>query len=139
MALSEQEKQAIRYYLGYPSIVQGAALSLGVPDKTQLSFILELNMQDVLEISEPWIRRCIQELQCIEDQQTKVRGSLEVAQVTGSVRLRSGEAMDDLDDSTRRWVSKLSDILASPPNPFGNNMARLNMAGGISQGVVEPS
>lgn len=139
MALSEAEKQACRYYLAYPQISQAHALSLGIPDTTQLNFILEGNLNEVLEIAEPWVRRAIQELQCIEDQQTKVRQSIEVAQVTGSVRLRSSEALYDLDDRYKHWVAKLSDSLGAPPNPFSNKMALIGLAGGASSGVREPS
>lgn len=139
MALNEEEKNACRYYLGYPQISTAAAISLGVPDKTQLNFVLELNMQNVLPVAEKWVRRALQELQCIEDQLSKQRQSLELRAVTGAVHFRGGEGMDDVWFEYRRWVEALSDTLGAPPNPFSNRMRTLGMAGGVSTGgVVEP-
>lgn len=139
MALNEQEKQACRYYLGYPQIAQGHSLSLGIPDKTQLNFILEGNMDELLPIAEQWVRRAIQELACIEDQKSKLRTSVEVKRVTGAVEMRHGDAFLDLDDRHREWIAVLSDSLGAPPNPFSNQMTRLGIAGGIQSGVVEPT
>lgn len=135
--LNEEEKTAIRYYLGYPQISTAAALSLGNPDKTQLNFILEYNLEHVMPRVEKWIRRCIQELQCIEDQMSKVRGSLEVRGVVGSVQLRSGDALEDLEFQYRAWVAQLSDQVGAPPNPFSNRL-RLYGDGGNMVGESYP-
>lgn len=135
MALNEEEKTAIRYYLGYPNISTAAALSLGNPDKTQLNFILEYNMQHVLPRAEKWIRRCVQELQCIEDQLSQFRVQLPVRGVVGSVQLRAGEALAELEDQYRHWVGALTDLVGAPPNPFSN---RLRMFGGGGNMVTEP-
>jgi hypothetical protein len=136
---NDDEKAAIRYYLGYPGISQSRMLSLGIPDASQLQFILELNFDNVLPSHEPYIRRALQELGCIEDQQSKLRGSLGVTHVVGSVKLDTVGALEALDDQFVNWTCKLSDLLGAPPNVFSNTNNRLRMAGGISDsGVIEP-
>lgn len=134
MALNEDEKTAIRYYMGYPQVSTAALLSLGNPDKSQLNFIVEFNMQHVLPGVEKWIRRILQELQCIEDQMSTFRGSLELRGVVGSVQFRSGDALGDLDFEYRKWVGQLCDQIGAPPNPFSN---RLRLMGGDGGMVIE--
>lgn len=134
MALNEDEKTAIRYYLGYPQVSAAALLSLGNPDKSQLNFIVEFNMENVLLRVERWIRRILQELQCIEDQMSTFRGSLEIRGVVGSVQLRSGDALEDLDFEYRKWVAQLSDQIGAPVNPFSNRLRIMGESGGM---VVE--
>lgn len=134
MALNEEEKTAVRYYLGYPQVSTAALLSLGNPDKSQLNFIVEFNMQHILPRVEKWIRRILQELQCIEDQMSTFRGSLEIRGVVGSVQLRSGDALEDLDFEYRKWVGQLADQIGAPENPFSN---RLRLMGGGGSHVVE--
>ena len=132
--LNEEEKTAVRYYLGYPQVSTAALLSLGNPSKTQLNFILEYNMEHVLPRVEKWIRRCLQELQCIEDQMSSFRGSLEIRGVVGSVQLRSGEALEDLEWQYRAWVAQLCDQIGAPANPFSQ---RLQLYGAGGNMVVE--
>ena len=134
MALNEEEKTAIRYYLGYPQVSTAAALSLGNPDKTQLNFIVEYNMQHILPRAEKWIRRILQELQCIEDQLSTFRVQLPVRGVVGSVQLRAGEALEELEDQYRHWVGALSDTVGAPANPFSR---RLRAFSGGSNMVTE--
>lgn len=127
MALNEDEKTAIRYYMGYPQVSTAALLSLGNPDKAQLNFIVEFNMDHILPRVEKWIRRILQELQCIEDEMSTTRRSLEIRGVVGSVQLRSGDALEDLDFEYRKWVAQLEDTVGAPSNPFSN---RLRIMGG---------
>lgn len=131
---NEEEKVAIRYYLGYPQVSTAAVLSLGNPDKTQLNFILEFNMQHILPRAEKWIRRTLQELQCIEDQLSQFRGQLPIRGVVGSVQLRAGDALEDLEQQYRHWVGALTDTVGAPANPFSN---RLRSFGGGGNMVSE--
>lgn len=135
MALNEAEKAAVRNYMGYPAIKTGAAISLGVPDKTQYNFVLENNLQNLLEEHEPRVRRALLELECIEEQTTAARGNLEIFSVTGAVRLRGGDGIDDLWEEYVRWVNQLEDIFGTPANPLSSRLRRL---GHGSPGVLEP-
>ncbi len=129
--LNEEEKTAIRYYLGYPQVSTAALLSLGNPDKSQLNFILEFNMQHILPRAEKWIRRILQELQCIEDQLSQFRTQLPVRGVVGSVQLRAGDALEDLEMQYRHWVGALTDIVGAPPNPFSNRLRSFGAGGNL--------
>jgi hypothetical protein len=131
--LNEEEKTAIRYYLGYPQVSTAAALSLGNPDKTQLNFILEFNMQHILPRAEKWIRRCLQELQCIEDQLSTFRGQLPIRGVVGSVQLRAGDALEELEQQYRHWVGALTDVVGAPENPFSNRLRHFGGGGNMVQ------
>lgn len=132
--LNEEEKTAIRYFLGYPQVSTAALLSLGNPNATQLNFIVEFNMDHILPRAEKWIRRILQELQCIEDQLSEFRGQLPVRGVVGSVQLRAGDALQDLEQQYRHWVGALTDTVGAPANPFSN---RLRAFGGEGNMVVE--
>jgi hypothetical protein len=133
MALTESEKAAVRYHSGYISTSIGNALALGIPDASQLQFIVEAGMNNILESAEPRLRRCLQELDCIEDQMSAFRGSLEVVR-TGSVEIRGPAAFEELDEQYVRWLAKLLDLLGVPRNPFSKDGQRY---GGLGM-VIEP-
>ena len=134
MPLTKAEKERVRYHLGYLNISQGAALSLGVPSASQTQFILESAMNDLLPEGEPGVRRCIQELDCIEDQNSTFRSSLEIIR-SGSTHIRGSGAFDELERQYSRWAQKLADTLGSPLNPFSSHHSAIGTIGG---GVVEP-
>lgn len=138
MALNEDEKNAVRYYMGYAQINTAAAISLGVPDKTQLNFIVEFNMRFLNPIAEPRVRRSIQELECIEEELSRTRRGVEVKSVTGSVQFQHQEAFDILKEQYVDWVGTLADTLGAPVNQFSNRLARMGYGTGLGPGVMEP-
>ena len=115
--LTPAEKERIRYHTGYLNISQATAISLGFPSATQLQFIIESAMNSVLPDGERGVRRAIAELDCIEDQRSRFRNSLELV-ATGDTKIRGREAFEVLDDEYRKWCRKLLDTLGSPVNPF---------------------
>jgi len=135
MALSLAERERVRYHLGYLSTELGASISLGIQTASQLLFILEANMGNILPEGEPGVRRCIQELDCIEDQQSSFRRSLEVKS-TGDVHFRGSDAFDELDIQYSRWVQRLADTLGSVVNPFSLQHQSLGTMGPSM--VIEP-
>lgn len=128
MALSNAEKERVRYHLGYMSTNMSSSLSLGVPSVSQLQFILERQMVSLLVDAEPGVRRAIQELDCIEDQQSSFRRSLEVLS-TGDVKIRGADAFAELDIQYSRWCQRLADTLGSTINPFSLQHQTLNTMG----------
>lgn len=136
MALNEDEKNACRYYMGYPQIAVAASISFGVPDLSQLNFIMETNMNNVLPKAEARVRRCLQELECTEEQLSKFRPNLELRGVVGSVQFAGQDGMDALERQTVQWTARLADALGAPVNPFSNH---LNHAGYGPTGVIEPT
>ena len=81
--LTPEERERCRYHLGYLNITEQVALSLGFPSASQLGFILESSMNNLLPEGEPGVRRALQELDCIEDQLSAMRPGLE-AKKTGA-------------------------------------------------------
>jgi hypothetical protein len=134
MALTDAEKARVRYHLGYTNIADPVAYSLGVPQATQLQVTLELNFDKLAPEGEPFVRRCLAELDCIEQQKSDFRQSLEFKR-TGSVEFRGSEAFAELDIQYKDWRAKLADVVGSYPNPtsiFDNQ-------GALAGGVVEPT
>lgn len=135
MALTEPEKTAVRYHLGYLSITQPTAIALGFPTASHLQFIVESAMNSIIPSAEPRVRRCIQDLDCIEDQQSSFRTSLEIVK-SGTTEIRGSEAFYELDMQYRRWAQRLADILGTPLNPFSAQHQDLQTQGGGV--VIEP-
>jgi len=133
--LTDPERERVRYHMGYQSVSFPTILALGVPATGETQFILERALQNVLPEAEPGVRRAIQELDCIEDQLSTMRGSLEVSAAGGGVKLRGPEAFRELEEQYVFWVTGLSDTLGSPVNPMGHRLSRLGLGG---SSVIEP-
>ncbi len=133
MALSEALKARIRHFLGNPGLNASATVSLGVPLRTDMLFIVEANFDEILESHEPTIRHIVQELECIEGQISEARTQLTVARV-GTTVFREG-GIDQLWREMLRWTARLADAMGSPTNPYSD---LLNQTGYHSTGVIEP-
>lgn len=136
MALTEQERERCRYHLGYMNVSQQVGIGLGFPSASQLQFILESSMNELLPAAELGVRRAIQELECIEDQLSAMRPGLEVVKTGGGVELRGPGAMRELEDQYQFWSASLADTLGAPKNPFSE---KHNLMGAGPPGVVEPT
>lgn len=134
--LTVEERERVRYHLGYLNITQQVSIGLGFPSASQLQFILESSMNALLPEGEAGVRRAIQELDCIEDQLSLFRTSLEVMRTGGGVEIRGPNAFRELEEQYVFWANGLSDTLGSPINPFGNRLLRL---GAGPAGVIEPT
>lgn len=135
MAFSDAEKVAVRYHLGYQNVSTPTAIALGYPSASHLAFILDSSLNSMLPESLPFVRRCIQELQCIEDQMSSFRSSLLVTS-TGGTTLRGSGAFLELENQYRNWCQKLADVIGTPVNPFSLHHQQLGTMGG---GVIEPA
>lgn len=136
MALDANERERCRYHLGYLNLSQQTAISLGFPSASQLGFILESSMNELLVEAEPGVRRAIQELDCIEDQLSKFRTTLQLKSSGGGVQFSGDDGMLALEQQYKWWRNKLSDTLGSPPNPFSLTNQQLD---GSYGGVIEPT
>lgn len=99
-------------------------------------FIAESSMNNLLPEGEPGVRRAIQELDCIEDQLSKMRPGLEVKKTGGGVELRGPEAFRELEAQYQFWAASLADTLGTPLNPFSN---KHNLMGAGPPMVMEPT
>lgn len=136
MPLDDREKERCRYHLGYLNVRTPVALGLGFPSASQLQFILESAMNDIMPEAEPGVRRAIQELDCIEDQLSSFRTSLQLRSSGGGVHFSGDDGMLALENQYKWWSQKLADTLGSPPNPFSLTHQQLGTLGG---GVIEPT
>lgn len=137
MPLNADEKERVRYHLGYLNISQQTALGLGFPSASQLQFIVESSMNEVLPESEKTVRRAIQELDCIEDQLSTFRTSLEVTK-SGNVGIRGPEAFAELERQYGWWSGRLADNLGVPLNPFSITQSYQGVNGQGAGLVIEP-
>ena len=136
MALDVNERERVRYHLGYLNLSDQVAISLGFPSASHLQFIAESSMNDLLPEGEPGVRRAIQELDCIEDQLSSFRTTLQLQASGGGVKFSGDDGMMALEQQYKWWRNKLSDTLGTPPNPFSLTNQQLD---GGSGGVVEPT
>ncbi len=131
--LTEDEKVKIRSHMGFLNTSVGAALALGVPSASPILFILESAMNSILPQAEALTRRCIVELDCIEDQLSQARTRFSTSKVD-AITFDAHEEYR-LEDQYSRWQRKLADIFGTPLNPFSRHNQRLN--GEVF--VVEPT
>lgn len=113
MPLTLPERDKIRYFLGYLSISPATGLTAGVPQQRQTLFILEANMNNILEVALPNVRRIL-----------GVLDDIECAEVAGVKRLAASsiDALHIRPDEEkalvaerRKWIGRLGDILHVPP------------------------
>lgn len=123
MALTNAEKEACRYHLGYAGVTDAGSMTLGVPASRQTNFILEGAMTRLMPESEPRVRELLAELAKIEAELKCARGELHAARA-GGVELRSlarGERITDaLEAEHDRWAGRLGDVLGVPRYPYSS-------------------
>ena len=112
MAFTDEEKQRIRYHLGYPSVKSAAALSYGMVKPLQTLFLVESAMNLILPVAEDKVRGLLNTLDTIEcrlqDAQTRM-----AATSVDTLTMRRDEA-DALETEYRRWANRLADTLGVP-------------------------
>lgn len=136
MPLDLNEKERVRYHLGFLNISPAGAIALGFPSSSQIQFIVDSALNSVLPEAEPGVRRAIQELDCIEDQLSVARTPLVLSAAGGGVKFRGADALIELENQYRWWAQSLADTLGTPVNPFSLKHQQLGTLGG---GVVEPT
>lgn len=115
--LTDEEKQAVRRYLGYLGVGTAETIALGIPAASQPLFIVEGAMNRLLPAAEPDVREFLNELKCIDDQiKDARRRRTRVAQVA-DIKFRGAEELDILYDEYDTWAARLSDVLGAPINP----------------------
>ena len=132
MALTTEERERVRYHLGYANLQHGVVLSLGFTSPAQLLYTLDSAMNALLPEAEPGVRRCIQELDCIEDEKTRARASFVVQQAGNTVMRDPDHVMAAYDGQAAYWSQRLADTMGSVPNPVACHTL------GGNGGVIEP-
>ena len=111
--LAKSERERIKYHLGYLNTFIGSSVSLGLPSASQLLFILENSMNDVIIEALPLVRRAVLELDCIEDQLSESRANLATRAVNG-IQFNPVVEQSELESQYSLWAKKLADIFGVP-------------------------
>jgi hypothetical protein len=127
--LSDDEKVRVRHHMGYPNVNAGATFAIGVPATIEVSFIIELAMNQVKLEALPMFRLILGRLDSIEAQ---MDGDLELLAVhqVGEIEVNEDEMMK-LDDRYERWLCKLEALLAvsrNPNDPMRKRVGGVNLA-----------
>ncbi len=137
VSLTEQDREAIRYHLGYHNTEATASINLGFPASNQQLFIVETAMDRVVNQSAvSRIMRIVNELNSIEAQISESRKRFK-AQQLGELKLRNSNDEASEADMLRQeyldWASQLASQLGVPLNANGNVRLR-QIAGGAMGG-----
>lgn len=122
-ALSEEEKERIRFHLGYMETNFAASLQFGIPRPVQTIFLLE---QAMVQLQGPYaIQRCravLAKIDCVDDQLLDPGVALLYAKKLGELELREGDAGKSSTDLIRKemlWhIKSLADLLGVPIYPY---------------------
>lgn len=116
MALTPDERDRVRYHLGFLSVSDGASIQFGLPRATQLLFILDRAMDNLLVIAEDRVRRYIKIMDDIECRLVDAQDRL-AAEALGELKLRDQEP-DRLEKEYVRWGFRLAGIFGVPPYAY---------------------
>jgi hypothetical protein len=116
MPLTDVERAAVRYHLGYPGTSMGASLQFGLPRPTATLYMLESAMGGLLEVNVPRVRRILGEMDSIENQMSDARKRMKAIKL-GNLETNQSETAE-LEGEYNRWGNRLADIFLCPYYPF---------------------
>ena len=125
MSLTIGEKERIRYFLGYPNTTAAASLQLGMVRSQDMSFLVDLAMENLRPEAEATVRSLIQTLDDIE---CVMRGDAIdrlAASRIGNLQLNAAEP-EALEAELRRWAFRLADTLGSAVYPYSHKFQGVN-------------
>lgn len=136
--LDDQQKERVRYHLGYLGVESGAMLSFGIPASRQTLFLIENAMNQLMAVSVPRVLTILQVLDNIEKQLAEALCYLTADQLgelalAGSKDPRARLVTDRLEREYVRWANRLADIFGVPKYPFS---ARTNAGGSGGAGNI---
>ena len=134
-ALTDEEKERIRYHLGYLETSLAPSIQFGIPRPLQTLFLVEDAIQLLINpFAIERVRRVLFELDQIEQQISCVRVQL-MAEQLGDIKLRSAEpgrtVTDLLEGEYTRWAKRLADILGVPLYWYSSRFKGRGGAGSI--------
>lgn len=132
MAFSDQEKERIRYHLGYLNTQPAASIQFGQPKPIQTLFLVESAMDLVINTdAEDRVRNYLNVMDSIECKMVDALDRLAAKQLD-TLTLREDE-IDKLEVEYYRWAGRLAGQLGVPLYPFALKfkLARGRMAGTI--------
>jgi hypothetical protein len=133
--LTDQEKERVRYHLGFMQVQPAASIQLGLPAATQTSFLIENAMNNLLPAAVPRVQRILQTLDGIEGKLVEAQDRLAASQL-GDLVLRGSEQgqteTDLLEREYRRWTGRLADIFGCHRYPYSER----SQGGGLVSGAI---
>lgn len=137
-ALTDQDKERVRYHTGYMETSFAASLQLGIPRPAQTVFLLENALTLLTEVSAVARVRCILDvLDGIERRMVDATATAGTARV-GNVEMRGaapGETHGDiLEREYVRWAGRLADIFGVPLYPYSTRFKPRMAAGMVPRG-----
>lgn len=115
-AFSEEEKDQIRYLLGYPNADPVAMQQLGVPASSQPMFLVNIAMERMRVTSAGRVRQHMSILEGIEKRLVDCQSRFEAKSV-GEITLNPDEP-DMLEKEYDRWGNRLANLLGVPYYPY---------------------
>ncbi len=127
-ALSDADKERVRYHLGYLNTSFAASLTLGIPRPVQTLFLVEDAMGLLIPQTVPRVLCILDTMDGIENQLRLSLTQLGVSKV-GELELhplkdRGTLVTDSLEREYVRWGNRLADILGVPHYPFSARYAK---------------
>jgi hypothetical protein len=121
MALTTQERERVRYHLGYLNVGMAGSIQFGLPRPIQTLFIVEEAMDQLLAVGEDRVRRTLNVLDGVECKLIDAQKYL-VAESLGDLKIRDGHP-DRLEKEYRRWAMRLADQLGVPLYAYSNRFS----------------
>lgn len=116
--LTDEEKGRIRYHLGYGNVTAVSTIALGIPARTQPSFLVDGAMNLIPASQVQIIRRLVGILDGIEGKKLEGLERLAASQV-GEITMNKDEQRM-LDREYVTWAKRLADTLLVPLNPYSD-------------------
>lgn len=123
--LTDQEIERVRYHLGYPSVVKGAGIGLGMPTYVQVLFPVEGALRNLKPEAVDNVRTLIARCDSAEQGMVEAQERMSAARV-GEIELRQDE-FEARRRAYRYWVQRLSEATGAPINPMREGAAAFNV------------
>jgi hypothetical protein len=137
MPLTTDERERVRYHLGYMSANSGASVSLGIARPVETMYLVEEAMDQLMENAVPRVRRQLTYLDNVELQLVDSQCYLAAERLEGLVLRPSiaGQTHPDLlEREYARWAKRLADMLGVPLYPSGYKFKGHSVNVGVGTG-----
>lgn len=127
-ALSEADKERVRYHLGYMNTSFVASITMGIPRPVQTLFLVEDAMGLLQPLAVPRVVCILDTLDSLERQLVKAQPTVGVESLgeltLHPLRSQGKLGTDSLEHEYLRWGNRLADLLGVPPYPYSKRYRR---------------
>lgn len=120
--LSDEEKDSIRYHLGYLVVNPVGSVQLGVPAATQPMFLVNIALEKIPQTSVGRVRKIVANLETIETQMIDALTRMQAAKLGELTIRQAGDSAtvetDALEHEYDRWGNRLANLLGCPYYPY---------------------